>query len=44
MLIDFGADVNSIYRGPGNVVQTPLDCALHKGLRSTAKYLQLHGG
>lgn len=44
MLIDFGADVNSIYRLPGNVVQTPLDCALSKGFRSTAKYLQLHGG
>lgn len=23
---------------------TPLDCALQKGFRSTAKYLQLHGG
>lgn len=44
MLIDFGADINSIYRLPGNVVQTPLDCALSKGFRSTAKYLQLHGG
>lgn len=44
MLIDFGADINSIYRLPGNVVQTPLDCALSKGHRSTAKFLQLHGG
>lgn len=44
MLIDFGADINSIYRLPGNVVQTPLDCALNKGHRSTAKFLQLHGG
>lgn len=44
MLIDFGADINSVYRLPGNVVQTPLDCALSKGYRSTAKYLQLHGG
>lgn len=44
MLIDFGADVNSIYRLPGNVVQTPLDSALSKGHRSTAKFLQLHGG
>lgn len=44
MLIDFGADINSIYRSPGNVVQTPLDCAMSKGFRSTAKYLQLHGG
>lgn len=44
MLIDFGADINSIYRLPGNVVQTPLDCALSKGHRSIAKFLQLHGG
>lgn len=44
MLIDFGADINSIYRLPGNVVQTPLDSALSKGHRSTAKFLQLHGG
>lgn len=44
MLLDYGADVNSIYRLPGNIVQTPLDCALNKGHRSTAKYLQLHGG
>lgn len=44
MLIDFGADINSIYRLPGNVVQTPLDCSLNKGHRSTAKFLQLHGG
>lgn len=44
MLIDFGADINSIYRMPGNIVQTPLDCALNKGHRSTAKFLQLHGG
>lgn len=44
VLIDFGADVNSIYRSMRNVVFTPLDCALQKGHRSTAKYLQLHGG
>lgn len=44
MLIDFGADINSIYRLPGNIVQTPLDCALNKGHRTTAKFLQLHGG
>ncbi|XP_055324548.1 ankycorbin [Sitodiplosis mosellana] len=44
MLIDFGADINAIFRLPGNVVQTPLDCALNKGHRSTAKFLQLHGG
>lgn len=23
---------------------TPLDCAMQRGFRSTAKYLQLHGG
>ncbi|XP_059610824.1 inversin-B [Phlebotomus argentipes] len=44
MLLDFGADVNSIYRTSRNVVMTPLDCALQKGFRSTAKFLQLHGG
>lgn len=44
MLLDFGADVNSIYRTSRNVVMTPLDCALQKGYRSTAKFLQLHGG
>lgn len=44
MLIDYGADVNSIYRTMRNVVLTPLDCALQKGHRSTAKFLQLHGG
>uniref|UniRef100_A0A1B0CJG5 Protein phosphatase 1 regulatory subunit 12a bactrocera oleae n=1 Tax=Lutzomyia longipalpis TaxID=7200 RepID=A0A1B0CJG5_LUTLO len=44
MLLDFGADVNSIYRTSRNVVMTPLDCALQKGFRSTAKFLQMHGG
>lgn len=44
MLLDQGADVNSIYRSPRNVVMTPLDCALQKGFRSTAKFLQLHSG
>lgn len=44
MLLDQGADVNSIYRSPRNVVMTPLDCALNKGYRSTAKFLQLHSG
>lgn len=36
--------MNSIYRTNRNVVMTPLDCSLQKGLRSTAKFLQLHGG
>lgn len=44
MLIDLGADVNSIYRNAKNVVKTPLDCALQKGFRSTAKFVQMHGG
>lgn len=44
MLLDQGADVNSIYRSPRNVVMTPLDCSLNKGFRSTAKFLQLHSG
>lgn len=44
MLLDYGADINSIYRTARNVVMTPIDCSLQKGLRSTAKFLQLHGG
>lgn len=44
MLIDLGAEVNSIYRNPKNVVKTPLDCALGKGHRGTAKFIQVQGG
>lgn len=44
MLIDLGADVNAICRTSNNMIQTPLDCALHKGYRSIAKYLQANGG
>lgn len=44
MLIDMGADVNAVYRNVKNVVKTPLDCALQKGFRSTAKYIQMHEG
>lgn len=44
LLIDLGGDVNSIYRNAKNVVKTPLDCALQKGYRSTAKFIQMHGG
>lgn len=44
MLIEMGADVNAVYRNVKNVVKTPLDCALQKGFRSTAKYIQLHEG
>lgn len=39
MLMDFGAEANSIYRTPSNVVLTPLDVAVQKGYRSTAKFL-----
>lgn len=44
ILLDLGAHVNSIYRTARNVVMTPLDCALHKGFRSTAKFIQMQGG
>lgn len=44
MLIELGADVNGVYRNTKNIVKTPLDCALQKGFRSTAKYIQMHGG
>jgi len=44
MLIEAGADVNAVYRNAKNVVKTPLDCALQKGFRSTAKFIQMHGG
>lgn len=39
MLMDFGAEANSIYRTPSNVVLTPLDVAVQKGYRNTAKFL-----
>lgn len=44
MLIEMGADVNAVYRNVKNVVKTPLDCALQKGFRSTAKFIQMHEG
>ncbi|CRL07816.1 CLUMA_CG020769, isoform A [Clunio marinus] len=44
MLIEMGADVNAVYRNAKNVVKTPLDCALQKGFRSTAKFIQTHEG
>lgn len=44
MLIEMGADVNAVYRNMKNVVKTPLDCALQKGFRSTAKFIQMHEG
>ncbi|XP_028895503.2 protein phosphatase 1 regulatory subunit 12B [Zeugodacus cucurbitae] len=44
MLLDYGGDINAIYRNSKGVVYTPLDCALQKGHRATAKFLQSHGG
>ncbi|KAJ8942785.1 hypothetical protein NQ314_009953 [Rhamnusium bicolor] len=44
ILLDAGAHVNPILRTSKNTFMTPLDCALQRGFRSTAKYLQLHGG
>ncbi|KAK9704248.1 Ankyrin repeats (3 copies) [Popillia japonica] len=48
ILLDAGAQVNPVLRTSKNVFMTPLDCALQRGFRSTAKstakYLQLHGG
>ncbi|XP_066157611.1 inversin isoform X2 [Euwallacea fornicatus] len=44
ILLDSGASVNPILRTSKNVFMTPLDCALQRGFRSTAKYLQMHGG
>lgn len=44
MLIEMGADVNAVYRNVKNVVKTPLDCAIQKGFRSTAKFIQMHEG
>ncbi|XP_054726763.1 protein phosphatase 1 regulatory subunit 12B [Anastrepha obliqua] len=43
-LLDYGGDINAIYRNSKGIVFTPLDCALQKGHRSTAKFLQSHGG
>ncbi|VVC94844.1 unnamed protein product [Leptidea sinapis] len=44
LLLDRGAEVNSIARSSRNEPLTPLDCAIIRGHRSTAKYLQMHGG
>ncbi|XP_060536632.1 ankycorbin [Cylas formicarius] len=44
ILLDSGAQINPILRTSKNVFMTPLDCALQRGFRSTAKFLQLHGG
>ncbi|XP_030764680.1 ankyrin repeat domain-containing protein 12 isoform X2 [Sitophilus oryzae] len=44
ILLDSGALINPVLRTSKNIFMTPLDCALQRGFRSTAKYLQLHGG
>lgn len=44
MLIEKGAEINAVYRNSKNVVKTPLDCAMQKGFRSTAKFIQSHAG
>ncbi|CAG4931837.1 unnamed protein product [Parnassius apollo] len=44
LLLDRGAEVNLVARSSKNEPLTPLDCAASRGHRSTAKYLQMHGG
>ncbi|CAB3246127.1 unnamed protein product [Arctia plantaginis] len=44
LLLDRGAEVNLVARSSRNEPLTPLDCATIRGHRSTAKYLQMHGG
>ncbi|XP_017779702.1 PREDICTED: ankyrin repeat domain-containing protein 12 [Nicrophorus vespilloides] len=44
ILLDSGAIVNPVLRTSKNAFMTPLDCAMQRGFRSTAKYLQLQGG
>lgn len=44
LLLDRGAEVNPVARSSKNEPITPLDCATTRGHRSTAKYLQMHGG
>ncbi|XP_066906651.1 uncharacterized protein [Halyomorpha halys] len=44
VLLDAGSLVNPVMRTAKGMLATPLDAALHKGHRGTAKYLQVHGG
>lgn len=44
LLLDRGAEVSPVARSSKNEPLTPLDCATSRGHRSTAKYLQMHGG
>ncbi|KAI1295667.1 Inversin [Halotydeus destructor] len=42
VLMDMGSDVNALMKSKGQQL-TPLDSALHRGHRSCAKFLLLHG-
>lgn len=44
LLLDRGAEINPVARSSKNEPLTPLDCAASRGHRSTAKYIQMHGG
>lgn len=44
ILLDYGANINATYKNIKGTLVTPLDSALHKGYRSTAKFLQSQGG
>ncbi|OWR50190.1 hypothetical protein KGM_214584 [Danaus plexippus plexippus] len=44
LLMDRGAEVNPVAKSSKNEPLTPLDCAISRGHRATAKYLQMHGG
>ncbi|XP_055951223.1 uncharacterized protein LOC129985277 isoform X2 [Argiope bruennichi] len=43
VLMDYGAFINPVMRNSKNQLLTPMDAALHRGHRSCAKYLSLHG-
>ncbi|XP_021693550.1 ankyrin repeat domain-containing protein 12 isoform X3 [Aedes aegypti] len=44
LLLESGAEMNHLYRPAKGSPMTPLDYALAKGFRSTAKFLQMQGG
>ncbi|XP_062557855.1 ankyrin repeat domain-containing protein 12 isoform X2 [Armigeres subalbatus] len=44
LLLESGAEMNHLYRPAKGSPMTPLDYALVKGFRSTAKFLQMQGG
>lgn len=43
VLMDWGLEVNPLMRAKGSQILTPLDAALLKGYRETAKFLLLNG-